>query len=66
MQHSFPQIFFQAKGRFSDISTQQTTVPYLLCRQMNTWHLNTYNVSGSGSVTSVGEERANLPAIVYL
>ena len=23
-------------------------------------------VSGSGSITSVGEERANLPAIVYL
>ena len=29
-------------------------------------HVNDLHVNGSGSITSVGEERANLSAVVYL
>ena len=35
------------------------------CRNLYSFVVYLY-VSGSGSITSVGEERANLPAVVYL
>ena len=35
------------------------------CRHLHSSVVYLY-VSGSGSITSVGEERANLPAVVYL
>ena len=37
----------------------------LLCRKMYSFVVYLY-VDGSGSITSVGEERANLSAVVYL
>ena len=35
------------------------------CRNLYSFVVDLY-VDGSGSITSVGEERANLPAVVYL
>ena len=35
------------------------------CRYLHSFVVYLY-VSGSGSITSVGEERANLSAVVYL
>ena len=35
------------------------------CRNLYSFVIDLY-VDGSGSITSVGEERANLPAVVYL
>ena len=35
------------------------------CRQLSSCVVYLY-VNGSGSITSVGEERANLSAVVYL
>ena len=36
-----------------------------MCRNLYYWVVYLY-VNGSGSITSVGEERANLSAIIYL
>ena len=39
----------------------------ILCRNLYSFVVNLYiYVNGSGSITSVGEERANLSAVVYL
>ena len=38
---------------------------YMLCRYLYSFVFYLY-VNGSGSITSVGEERANLSAVVYL
>ena len=35
------------------------------CRNLNSFVVYLY-VNGNGSITSVGEERANLSAVVYL
>ena len=37
----------------------------LICRNLYSFDVYLY-VNGSGSITSVGEERANVPAVVYL
>ena len=36
------------------------------CRYLYSFVVHLLYVSGSGSITSVGEERANLSAVVYL
>ena len=35
------------------------------CRNLNSFIVYSY-VNGSGSITSVGEERANLSAVIYM
>ena len=42
-----------------------TNLIYVSCRKLYSFVVYLY-VDGSGSITSVGEERANLSAVVYL
>ena len=51
--------------RSSKYQKEQDCIYLTSCRKLYSFVVYLY-VNGSGSITSVGEERANLSAVVYL